>query len=161
MRTLSRRRIPPMPIEDLIDNPRIIALPPAGWAMIGRLCVHYWASECRPFPMNEDTLFGIMRAPRPTFRHYKAEVLSIFKKFGRGSSTPGAPELTVHEGLRRLRARRTANERAKAMVQGETQTPVPATPKHSWRGKAKLVERRFAAPASESAPAEKGFFRDF
>ena len=69
-----------MPIEDLIRHPARKALPAAGRNMVDELCMHFWDIECRTFPLDEDTVFGIVRAHRPTFRHHKAVALTVFRE---------------------------------------------------------------------------------
>jgi hypothetical protein len=157
MRVLSRRRIPPMPIEDLIDHPARKALPSAARNMVDELCTHFWSTECRPFPKDEDTVFGIVRAHRPTFRRHKANVLAIFEEIRPRLEVAWRARASSIDNLKHLRARRTANERMNRATQGETQTLALATPKHSWHRKQKLAEGRFAAPPCD---ADGEFFRD-
>lgn len=78
MPRLARRRIPPMPIEELRDHPKIKAMPVSARGMIWELCAHFWETECVPFARNDDNLMAIMGAHRPTYRHWKATILSVF-----------------------------------------------------------------------------------
>lgn len=40
--------------------------------------MHYWATRCAPFPMDDDTLFSISRAHRPTWRKWKPIIVQVF-----------------------------------------------------------------------------------
>lgn len=136
---MSRRRIPPMPIEDLIDNPTRAAMPAAGRGMIDELCMHFWKTECRSFPMDEDTVFGIVRAHRPTWRHHRQDILKIFEEI-RPKLEKALHNRTASIGtLRTLRDRRTANERRNKLLADKTQTNVPAQPKHGAQRKARMA----------------------
>lgn len=146
MRVLSRRRIPPMPIEDRIDDPRAIALPAAGYGMLTRLCEHFWSTECRSLSMDDDTLFGIVRGHRPTWRGHKAEIVAIFSDMRPRLEHAWRARSSNHESLRELRARHTAAKRAKRMSVSKTSPLVPLTPKHSATRKARLATERFAEP---------------
>jgi hypothetical protein len=76
---MPRRKLYPMPIEGLIDHPVARDLPAAAFGMLSRLCLHFWAAECRPLPKSEDELFAIARAHRPTWRRWKAQILKAFE----------------------------------------------------------------------------------
>ena len=74
-----RRKEPwPVPMAQLWADPRYRALPCAAVGMLARLCEHFWLTECRRFPRDDDTLMGLARAHRPTWRRYRTEILSIF-----------------------------------------------------------------------------------
>lgn len=78
-RELNRgRTLPNMCAQLVWDHPAYVALPCAGRGMLWALLEHWWRSDCRPRPKDEDQLFGVMRAHRPTFRVYKTLILSIF-----------------------------------------------------------------------------------
>ncbi len=148
-----------MPIEDLKDHPRAFALPSAARNMLHELCMHFWSIECRPFPMDEDTVFGIVRAHRPTFRHHKAEVLAIFKEIRPRLEHAWRARQTNHATPRAWNAARRANDRQRRLEAGETQAPAPATPKHGWRHKQRLAEARFVTSPS-AAPSAGKLFQD-
>ena len=73
-----RRKLAPFPLHLLIDNPRALSLPAAGFGMLSRLLCHYWATDCKPLPSSNDELRCIMRAHFATFKAYRSELLSIF-----------------------------------------------------------------------------------
>jgi hypothetical protein len=59
---MPRHRLFPMPVPCLIDHPEAMALPAAAFGMLSRLCLHFWATECRPLPESQDELRSIVRA---------------------------------------------------------------------------------------------------
>lgn len=73
------RKLYPMPVDGLFGHPDWIALPAAARGMLMSLCEHFWRTECRPLPKDDDQLFAIARAHRPTWRHHKPMILSVFK----------------------------------------------------------------------------------
>jgi hypothetical protein len=129
-----------MPIEDLVDDPRRKALPSAGRNMVDELCLHFWSTECRPFPMDFDTVFGIVRAHRPTFRRHQAEIFAIFADLRPRLEHAWRARSSNHESLRELRARHTATKRAKRLSVSKTSPLVPLTPKHGARRKERLAQ---------------------
>jgi hypothetical protein len=149
-----------MPIEDLKDHPRAIALPSAARNMLHELCMHFWSIECRPFPMDEDTVFGIVRAHRPTFRHHKAEVLAIFEDIRPRLEHAWRARQINHATLRAWNANRRANDRKKQAEASETSPLVPLTPKHGFRRQARLAQERFADPTQASDHANDARFSD-
>jgi hypothetical protein len=157
MNVLSRRRIPPMPIEDLIDHPMRKAMPAAGRGMIDELCMHFWSTECRSFPMDEDTVFRIAQAHRPTWRNHRAEILAIFEDIRPRLERAWQARQTKHAVLRDWSAAAMANRRKAKAVAGETETPARTAPKHNWRRKSKLAGERFAEPASEVEQKDEAF----
>jgi len=92
---MPRRKLYPMPVEGLFSNPSYIVLPAAGRGMLFSLCEHFWRSECQPRPRDDDQLFAIARAPRPTWRHHRANILAVFDAW--------APEAARHFETRQSR----------------------------------------------------------
>ncbi len=68
----------PMPVEGLFSHPDYVNLPVAGRGMLLSLCEHYWRGGCRWFPADDDQLFAIARAHRPTWRRWRGRIVSIF-----------------------------------------------------------------------------------
>jgi len=75
---MAARKLFPMPVDGLFSHPDWIALPVAGRGMLMSLCEHFWRTDCRPLPRDDDQLFAVSRAHRPTWRHHKATILAIF-----------------------------------------------------------------------------------
>ena len=75
----SRPRVYPLPVADLFANRAYIALPAAGRGMILSLTEHFWKTGCKPLPRDDDQLFALARAHRPTWRTHKASILSVFE----------------------------------------------------------------------------------
>jgi uncharacterized protein YdaU (DUF1376 family) len=69
----------PLPVDELFRHPLYIALPSAAVGMLLRLCEHFWKTGCRPLPRDDDQLFALARAHRPTWRHHRADVLRVFE----------------------------------------------------------------------------------
>ena len=76
---VTRRRIPTLPIETLMDHPVAMTLPAAAFGMLARLALHFHATECRPLPIADHELMHVARAHAPTWRRWKARVLETFE----------------------------------------------------------------------------------
>jgi hypothetical protein len=74
---MARRKIPPMPIEGLIDHPKAIALPAAGTGMLWNISTHFWRTECAPLPKDDDGLAALARCHKPTWRHHGPTIKAI------------------------------------------------------------------------------------
>ena len=70
-----------MPVESLLDDPRVIALPVAGFGALWRIAIHYWLTECRPLPAKDSDLRFIARTHRPTWAIYSAEITGILSDY--------------------------------------------------------------------------------
>jgi hypothetical protein len=154
-----------MPIEDRIDDPRAIALPAAGYGMLTRLCEHFWSTECRSLSMDDDTLFGIVRGHRPTWRGHKAEILAIFNDLRPRLEHAWRARQINHATLRAWNANRRANARQKQAEASKTSTLVPLTPKHGAIRKARLTQGDQSFYASDHrkanpSPTDTDLFRD-
>jgi hypothetical protein len=153
-----------MPIEDRIDDPRAIALPAAGYGMLTRLCEHFWSTECRSLSMDDDTLFGIVRGHRPTWRGHKAEILAIFNDLRPRLEHAWRARQINYATLRAWNANRRANARQKQAGASKTSLLVPLTPKHGAIRKARLTQGDksfYAAPRQPSAQTkDTDLFRD-
>lgn len=76
---MARRKLPPLPIEGLIDSPEALTLPAAGFGMLVRLLLQFWQTECRPLPVADHELRSIARGHAPTWRHWKPRILEVFE----------------------------------------------------------------------------------
>jgi hypothetical protein len=140
------RALYPMPVNGLFATPDWITLPAAGRGMLMTICEHFWRSDCRPLPRDDDQLFAIARAHRPTWRHHKAQIMAVFEAI--------RPELEAYwrkrEGARRglvnashaanstmrLNALRKASPLAQAdpvIVPTKSQPLAPTPPKATQR----------------------------
>lgn len=86
------KKLWPLPVNGLFSHPDYVALPTAGRGMLLSLCEHFWRTGCKPLPKDDDQLFAIARAHRPTWRHWKAPILKIFRDI--------EPELAGYYALR-------------------------------------------------------------
>ena len=76
---MRRRHLYPMPIAVIADHPEALTLPAAGFGMLARLCLHFWATECRPLPKSECELRSIARVHSPAWNKHKAAILRVFE----------------------------------------------------------------------------------
>jgi hypothetical protein len=153
-----------MPIEDLRDAPRMLALPSAGRGMTYDIVTHFWATECRPFPMTPETVYEIVRGHRPTFRRHQAEILAIFADLRPRLEHAWRARQINHATLRAWNANRRANARQKQAEASKT-SPVPVAPKHSSIRKARLAQGDTSFYASRPrqanhTPTDTDLFRD-
>lgn len=129
-----RRKLWPMPVEGIVDHPIAIAMPSAAFGALLRLCIHYWASECRPLPGDDFTLRQLSRTHGPTWRHHKPEIMQVFSDV--------RPEIERAFTARRNRistlriAGMRGGEKKTAMAQArriaESQSPIEARTHHDF-----------------------------
>lgn len=77
---MARRKIPPMPIENIAENARLMALPVAGYGMALKLLIHFWLTECRPLPSHDSQLYVLCHAHKATWAQHKAEIKAILNE---------------------------------------------------------------------------------
>jgi uncharacterized protein YdaU (DUF1376 family) len=104
----------PLPVESILYHPDFIAMPAAGAGILFRLVLHFWQTECRPLPAADHELRSIARAHAPTWRHWRAQVLSVFDAVR--PALEGYYELRLNKKttLSRLAHRRHSQQRLKA-----------------------------------------------
>ena len=71
----------PIPFVKVLDDRRVIALPPAGFGCLWRILFHYWLTGCEPLSESEDRLFVIAQAPRATWRWHRDTILAVCKDY--------------------------------------------------------------------------------
>src|SRR5208283_4869330 len=71
----------PIPFVKVLDDRRVIALPPAAFGSLWRLLFHYWLTGCEPLSEAEDRLFVIAQAHRRTWSCHKDTVIAIYKDY--------------------------------------------------------------------------------
>ncbi len=76
---MARRKIYPIPVEGLIDNPEALTLPAAAYGMLWKIILHFWATECRALPVADHELRCISRGHAPTWSHWKSTILGVFE----------------------------------------------------------------------------------
>jgi hypothetical protein len=86
---MSRRRPYPMPIEGLLAHRTLSS---AAFSSLSRLCLYFWANECRPLPKTQDELRGIARVHQLTWQRHRDRVLKAFQDI--------RPELEAYYDLR-------------------------------------------------------------
>jgi hypothetical protein len=75
--TNPRRKLAPIPLEIVFDNPKAVALSAAALGMLTRLVWVYWLSDCAPLPEAPERLFAIAQANRSTWSAHKETILEI------------------------------------------------------------------------------------
>lgn len=128
---MARRKIAPIPIDIVTDHAGVMALPVSAYGMLLKLVVHYWQTDCRALPADNDRLFSIAQAHRSTWVAHKSEIMRIFNE-----SAP-ALEHAFQSRDNKMKALAILRERG-----------------HALRRKRKL-EKAVAAPASEPSPAPR------
>jgi hypothetical protein len=120
---MPRRKLYPMPIEGLIDHPLAMTLPAAAYGMLSRLCIHFWAAECRPLPKSQDELRSVARAHLPTWRCWNADIVKVFEdirpdleRYYQWRESKGS---TIRRIGARGRAVREANRRLQALPKNQ------------------------------------------
>jgi hypothetical protein len=151
---MTRRKIPAFPLHLLADHPAALALPAAGFGMLCRLIIHFWLTDCKPIPKNNDELSAIMRAHRPTMSGHKAQILQIF-----GDLRPQIEQhlknyKTKQSTLLIVGQRGNATQQAQRAAQRVTDLPAAADPAalHPLRP----VRQRNRSPAGTMPRSDSG-----
>ena len=97
-----RRRIRPLPVELLLDNPACLRLPAAGFGMLMRLALHYWQTDCRELPKSDHELQSIVRAQRPTWFGHRVEIMAIFEAWSHYAKAERELSVARRDNLLRL-----------------------------------------------------------
>ncbi len=125
----NRRRLFPIPCEGLIDHPSALTLPAAGYGMLLRLCLHFWATECEPLPINDDELQSIARAHKPTWRKWKAQILAVFDDVSPDMERYYLLRVQRKTHLSRLGQTAAGVKRLRAISNSDRSAPVISTPR--------------------------------
>lgn len=91
-----KRKIDPMPVEDVFLHPQFIVMPAAARGTLFTLLLHYWMSHCAPLPTSMSELFAICR-PSPRVWHTHKQV--IFRIFN--DVSPGMASEMTYRKMRR------------------------------------------------------------
>ena len=125
---MTRRKIPAFPLHLLADHPAALALPAAGFGMLCRLIIHFWLTDCKPIPKNNDELASVMRAHKPTLSVWRDQILLIFADL--------RPQIEQHlknyktkiSTIKRIGQRGNDTRRAQAMQDRVVALPAAADP---------------------------------
>jgi hypothetical protein len=110
-----KRKIDPMPIEDVYLHPEFIAMPPAGRGMLFTLLLHFWCSDCAPIPTSPGDLYGICRPNARVWATHKTVMLKIFNDVSPGMAKEAAFKKSRRAVIRELGARGAGILRLKAL----------------------------------------------
>lgn len=110
-----RRRLYPMPVEALIDDPLGITFPSAAFGMLAKLCLYFWNSECRPIPISDEHIRQIVGAHKPTWRRWNTQILEVFERVRPELESYFQSRETKASTLSRLGQHRTSRLRAAAL----------------------------------------------
>lgn len=113
---MARRKIPPMPIEAIADNQKLAVLPIAGYGMVLRILIHFWANDCRVRPTTDNMMYAWSHAHRPTWMLHRLAIKDILAEL--------LPELEKHwlwrqaklDSLARMRDRGASITRLRTMA---------------------------------------------
>jgi len=125
---MTRRKIPAFPLHLLADHPAALALPAAGFGMLCRLILHFWLTDCKSIPKNNDELAAIMRAHRPTMAGHKAQILQIFNDLRPQIERAMQNYKTKQSTLLIVGQRGNATQQAQRAAQRVTDLPAAADP---------------------------------
>jgi uncharacterized protein YdaU (DUF1376 family) len=136
-----------MPIEWLVDDPDVLALPVAGMGILMRLVGYFWATNCRPLPVADHELRGIARAHYATWKQWRDEILKIIER--------ARPELEGYYEARKNKiyacsitqnkAAQAAKKAARANAQNKIDNSITsALPKRTQENRAVEIAQRHA-----------------
>ena len=63
-----------------MDDARYMAMTPAARGMLMNLVWQFWATDCAPLPKDDDRLFVLAQAHRPTWRAYRQTIVEIVRE---------------------------------------------------------------------------------
>jgi uncharacterized protein YdaU (DUF1376 family) len=112
--------------------------------MLLSMLEHYWRTGCAPLPRDEDQLFAIARAHRPTWRRYKPVLLSIFEAVRPGLEAYHRKREGNYAGLIEASARSNSRRALKALQDKR--------PPHAGIAGAVLTPKKDAIQTSRPAP---------
>lgn len=137
-----------MPVEALLDDPRALALPAAGFGMLCRILLHFWQTECVDLPGH---LESIARAHKPTWRVHGKGIEAILSDL--------IPAIRRARELRAFRLGRLAHgsalKRAEKHLRLEADQQGAALPLQSASHRQKRAETRL-----ETVTGAASRFRD-
>lgn len=134
-----KRKIDPLPIEDVYLHPEFVALSSSGRGTVFTLLLHYWVSGCAPLPTAPSELFAICRPSPRVWHTHKHVILKIFNDVSPGMATEAAFKKSRRAVIRELGQRGAGILRLKALDR-----------KRVLHG-----AREEAAPAREANPTER------
>jgi uncharacterized protein YdaU (DUF1376 family) len=140
----ARRDIYPIPLQEMWENRAYIALPAAARGMLLTICEHFWKTGCVPLPKDDDQLFAIARAHRPTWRAHKAMILNIFKEIQPGLEAYFRKREGNRAGLIEASARSNSRRRLEALAEKR--------PSHAVVSGAVLIPKKDAIQSNRPAP---------
>lgn len=154
-----------MPVEIIMDDPRMIALPAAGRGMLFNLIWHFWITECRSLPKSNAELFAIAGAHPSTWVKFKSEIIAIISdaapaliKWREDRKKARLALATIRERgsgaltLAKLNRQASREREARAIVAPGAELGTPITPRLSEKERA----TRISAPPVK-AKISKGF----
>lgn len=142
---MAKRRIYPLPVEELLMHPIYLRMSPAArgslWSLVGWL----WLAECPEIPTNPSELYSLARPQPKAWNRYKAEILQVLRDV--------APGMRAY-----LNLRKGYSERLTEMGQkGGAITRLHALRKKRPRDDGPAAPVREANPAERPArPEERG-----
>jgi hypothetical protein len=143
-----RRKLIPLPVERILDEPLALTLPAAGFGMLMRLVLHFHATDCARLPVSDHELRSLARGHAPTWRHWKTQILLAFEAIRPEIEAYHHNRATRQDALRIGRARSSAvRAQSRAMAQ-QTDTAATAPSFHSLA----ILPHREPTPAAPRPP---------
>lgn len=152
---MARRRIPPMPVEALLDDPRALALPPAAYGMLCRLVHHFWLTDCRSLPAGVNDLQAIARAHISTWARHRDEIRVILRDLLPAMERDAARRKTAAGRLRDWSARGNATMAARRLERAPASIAAITTPLVGAETRQKQAAKRLVTIEEQA-----GRFRD-
>jgi uncharacterized protein YdaU (DUF1376 family) len=154
---MARRRIPPMPVESLLDNPLVLTLPCAGYGILVRLLHHFWMTDCAPLPTQTQELQSIARAHGPTWRNWSATILPLVASLSADMARRRELRDVKMTALSNATRARAAAARALRAMGADDGSATAAMPRLGAQSRQKRAESRLAALESIAADPTKRF----
>ena len=137
-----------------MDDARVIAMPVAARGMLLNLVWHFWLSECAELPKDQDRLFAISQAHKPTWSNHSRAILAVLRDAAPKFLEAYGKRQRMKEQLRRL-SYKGGGATALNALREKSARSAPLQPSSS--APALGTERRQARRAISPAPVDGGF----
>jgi hypothetical protein len=134
-----KRKIDPMPVDEVYLHPEFIRMPAAGRGMLFTLLLHYWLTDCAPLPTSMSEFFAICRPSPRVWDSHKETMLRIFNAVAPGMAAELEYKKMRRAVIREMGERGRGVQRLRALA----------------RKQAAHGAREEAAPARDPAPRQR------
>lgn len=148
---MPRKRLLAMPVDELFNHPRWIALPAAGKGMAIAILEHFWRTDCAPLAANSNTLWPLCRAHNATWHTHKAGIIALFADLAPILAKSLADRRAGRDRLRIASTNGAAATKLRATLAAfEKSTAAPIAPTELG-----LVPKREPSTAPRPAPPDR------